>query len=345
MTMSYFLLISSFFLLVIFVSSYKIIIPSKTSSPRIHHYARIHGRNVQKDLLQFHTKSTQLWLNRIFVDEEEVRIGSDGISLATFPATDYRAQHIVKILKLNEGDTLKAGIVNRGINNNCTLLHKDKVGQCIISLGNGVKDIKPTSKSNVDLILAVPRPLRLERLLTVISCMGVNKLFLTGAIKVEADYFGSHLFRRPADMRRCLVEGMSQAAVDCYEPELHIRKKLNSLFSPSSEELSKFFPDDTHVKFICHPYPIEGIPLKRMSEYANDDSLRNKSRIVVAIGPEGGWEEEEVRSFVNRGFRQIALGPRILRTDMAVPVVLGLAHEFADLYLSQNPQRDHQHVI
>ena len=43
---------------------------------------------------------------------------------------------------------------------------------------------------SIDLILAVPRPLRLERILPIISCMGVNKLFLVGANKVEKDYFG-----------------------------------------------------------------------------------------------------------------------------------------------------------
>ena len=43
---------------------------------------------------------------------------------------------------------------------------------------------------DVDLILAVPRPLRLERILPVVSCMGVRRLFLVGAEKVEKDYFG-----------------------------------------------------------------------------------------------------------------------------------------------------------
>ena len=40
--------------------------------------------------------------------------------------------------------------------------------------------------------LAVPRPLRLERILSVISCIGVGNLVLTGASKVQNDYFGSY---------------------------------------------------------------------------------------------------------------------------------------------------------
>jgi hypothetical protein len=60
---------------------------------------------------------------------------------------------------------------------------------------------------------AVPRPLRLERILSVISCIGVGSLVLTGASKVQNDYFGSHLFRRPEEMKICLVEGTVVPAI------------------------------------------------------------------------------------------------------------------------------------
>ena len=43
-----------------------------------------------------------------------------------------------------------------------------------------------------------------------------------------------------------------------------------------------------------------------------------EERVVVAIGPEGGWEEEEVRQFEDKGFKRTQLGSRILRTDIAV---------------------------
>ena len=44
--------------------------------------------------------------------------------------------------------------------------------------------LEGNSRSNVDLILAVPRPLRLERLLPVISMIGVGRLVLIDAEKV-----------------------------------------------------------------------------------------------------------------------------------------------------------------
>jgi RsmE family RNA methyltransferase len=46
-------------------------------------------------------------------------------------------------------------------------------------------------------------------------------------------------------------------------------------------------------------------------------------RLLIAIGPEGGWIEREMATFVARGFTGFTLGPRILRTEAAVPAILG----------------------
>ena len=53
-------------------------------------------------------------------------------------------------------------------------------------------------------------------------------------------------------------------------------------------------------------------------------------KILIAVGPEGGWEDEEVHQLLAKGFSLVSLGPRILRTDMAVSVLLGLAHDWSD---------------
>lgn len=44
----------------------------------------------------------------------------------------------------------------------------------------------------------------------------------------------------------------------------------------------------------------------------------DKRSITIAIGPEGGWLDEEVRLFQHQGFQLVNLGRRILRTDIAV---------------------------
>jgi 16S rRNA (uracil1498-N3)-methyltransferase len=50
--------------------------------------------------------------------------------------------------------------------------------------------------------------------------------------------------------------------------------------------------------------------------------------MLLAVGPEGGWEEpEELDRFHLLGFQQVTLGPRILRSDVAVISLLSLANE------------------
>ncbi len=44
---------------------------------------------------------------------------------------------------------------------------------------------------------------------------------------------------------------------------------------------------------------------------------------VLAIGPEGGWIQAELDSLARAGFRQVDLGPRILRVETALAALVG----------------------
>ncbi|MEZ2316120.1 MAG: RsmE family RNA methyltransferase, partial [Microcoleus sp.] len=46
--------------------------------------------------------------------------------------------------------------------------------------------------------------------------------------------------------------------------------------------------------------------------------------IVIAIGPEGGWTEGEVKRAIEFGFEPVSLGSRILRAVTAPIVALSL---------------------
>ena len=172
---------------------------------------------------------------------------------------------------------------------------------------------------------------------------------------MQADYFGSHLFRRPLELRKGLVEGLSQAATDCHLPQVLVRKNLRKwIESDEFEALYHSNSNETVQKLIAHP-PSETLPLvpvriaslphNNMGELAaaagttqHLASTQCQSKIVIAIGPEGGWEDEEVLLFTSKGFQLCTLGDRILRTDMAVPVVLGLAHDWVNSGKTDNTQ-------
>ena len=57
-------------------------------------------------------------------------------------------------------------------------------------------------------------------------------------------------------------------------------------------------------------------------------------RILLAVGPESGWEEpRELDLFTKKhGFHQVTLGPRVLRSETAVPALLALCNDLLDSF-------------
>ena len=66
---------------------------------------------------------------------------------------------------------------------------EDMIDGITINLGSK-ENIYTTPAPKIDLLLALPRPQKLEKLLPIISCLGVRNIFLVDACKVEKDYFG-----------------------------------------------------------------------------------------------------------------------------------------------------------
>eukprot|EP01039_Chlorochromonas_danica_P004862 gene4862-5330_t len=275
------------------------------------------------------------FLNRILFEPDEVVSEKDVDRLVVrLPPLDPRANHIERVLKLEEGDPIKCGILHRGITD-AGVVSFPAAGEGVqITLGPA-QGLKQPPKPRVSLILALPRPMRLERLIPVITCLGVDQIALVGAKKVEKDYFGSHLLRRPEAMKDLLIEGLSQAAMDCHLPQVVVHKNL---FSFLRDELAGMDREPSRtLRLIAHP-PIPSDAQRSPSTLQSieaheifrrpDERWEGKDRVILAIGPEGGWEAGEVQLFAQHGFIITSLGPRILRTDTAVAVLMGLVNEW-----------------
>lgn len=62
------------------------------------------------------------------------------------------------------------------------------------------------------------------------------------------------------------------------------------------------------------------------------DEFRDIRDITILIGPEGGFSKNEVIAAIEKGFREVSLGPRILRTETASLVAIAiLQYEAGDL--------------
>jgi RsmE family RNA methyltransferase len=277
------------------------------------------------------SSSTAIRLNRILADQVECTFLNGDELMLQIPSDDYRSKHITSILKMKPGEMLRVGVCDLGLNDNGSLQSIcSKTGDIVVNLGRqedlvAAKNPRPI----VDLFLAVPRPLRLERLLPVVSMMGIGRLVLLDASRVEKSYFGSHLFRRPEDFRRGLIEGLSQSEVDCWVPEVLVRRNLHRFIE---EEQHDMYSKQRVARFVAHPtrtkYDGKDTVANRMSSIAPPDG--GLDRVVVTIGPEGGWDHEEIRLMQENGFNPISVGERILRTDVAVPAILAAANEWLD---------------
>jgi len=206
---------------------------------------------------------------------------------------------------------------------------------------NDTRASRDNAKTPVSLLLALPRPLQLQRILPMVSQLGIDQLILTNAKKVPKDYFGSHLFRKPEVLRNCLIEGLAISG-DVQLPNVTVTKRLKIFME---DELDSFFPREDVVRVIAHPqrkkshsdgddsskeggFADDGLvdEVKRMTEISFPDGIPR--RILVAVGPEGGWDEPyEIDMFKENGFQQVTCGTRVLRSDVAVVSLLALAHE------------------
>ena len=75
-----------------------------------------------------------------------------------------------------------------------------------------------------------------------------------------------------------------------------------------TDELDALFP--TSNRIVGHPGGASG------------SSVRREGRLLLAVGPEGGWTDDEVDLLESRGFSRYSLGERILRTDTALVALL-----------------------
>jgi 16S rRNA (uracil1498-N3)-methyltransferase len=78
----------------------------------------------------------------------------------------------------------------------------------------------------------------------------------------------------------------------------------------------------------CLRRPFEGqrvVFLERGNEPPLSADAPRPERLLVLVGPAGGWDHTEVERLVAAGYQPVSLGPRILRSETAAVVAVALA--------------------
>lgn len=209
-----------------------------------------------------------------------------------------RLKHVQDVHRAAAGDELRVGLLGGRIGSGRVLLLTPDVLEMEISL-----DRAPPAPLPLTLILTLPRPKVLRRVLRTASAMGVKRIVLLNARRVEKSYWQSP-YLETAAMNEQLLLGLEQAR-DTLLPELLIRP----LFKPFVEDELPGLVRNT-LALVAHPTALEECP-------------RNTDRpVTLAIGPEGGFIPYEVEKLAGCGLIPIRLGERTLTTEMAVPALL-----------------------
>jgi 16S rRNA (uracil1498-N3)-methyltransferase len=284
-------------------------------------------------------------LNRLLLEPSEVQVEDGDRLVAHLPSSDPRTEHVRSKLKAKSGQRVRAGVLDAGVTNQAQLEWVEPGKEMRLDLGPAADLLKPVEddeRSRLDLLLAMPRPLQFARLLPMISSMGVGRIWLTGAARVERSYFSSHLLKagNEAALRKALVQGLEQSG-ETAVPEFLVRKELKWLLS--CDEFAQYTNSASSpvVKLACHPERlaadggIDGADLAATPQLRikrlDDIQIPEGARVLLAVGPERGWEEpEELELLASHGFQMVTLGPRTLRSDVAVISLLAVAQQRID---------------
>jgi 16S rRNA (uracil1498-N3)-methyltransferase len=209
-----------------------------------------------------------------------------------------RFRHVTEIHRASLGDELNVGLsgglMGRGV---------------VVGLRDGVLEMdvdvfrEPPVPLPVTLILALPRPKVLRRVLSSMTSMGVKKIVLINSWRVEKSFWQSPLLEEDK-LNRQLVLGLEQAR-DTIMPEVLIR----SLFKPFVEDEMPQLVKGT-VPIVAHPHAAKECP------------RQVKGQVTLAVGPEGGFIEYEIEKFMECGFFAVSLGKRIFTVETALPSIL-----------------------
>ena len=241
-------------------------------------------------------------MNLILLKEDERdRLDSRRVTLS-----DARAAHLLNVLKVAPGQVVRVGLLDGpfGLGTVESAGDGPVTMHCVFEAGT-------PPRPRVDLLLALPRPKVLRRLWAQLAALGVGQIILTNAERVERQYFDTHVVTEEC-YRPLLIEGLQQAR-DTRLPIVSIHRQFKILVE---DQLDALFSDG--LRLLADPSGTSSLG-SAIAEHADQ-------RVLLAIGPEGGWNAFELALLESHGFRLVGLGPRTLRVDTACTALLAIAH-------------------
>jgi RsmE family RNA methyltransferase len=201
-------------------------------------------------------------------------------------------------LQLKAGDTLKVGV--RDGQRYLTEVQSITAQQIML---RPIQAENVPNKVPVHLILALPRPKVLRRMIMDAVTLGVERISLIHSYRVDKSYWQSPFLQQLDDY---VTLGLEQAG-DTIVPEIQLYKR----FKPFVEDVLPTLITEQRPAYVAHPYAEQSMP----------HAIAHGCNLIV--GPEGGFIPYEIDLLKKNGCQAMSLGNRILRTETAVSNILG----------------------
>ncbi len=210
-----------------------------------------------------------------------------------------QSAHVRTVLNLDEGEQCRAGLLNGGIGMATIKAIKNNEITVFFKANSKVVAAPPLS-----LLMALPRPKMLKRILIDATSLGIKRIVLINSWKVDKSYWQTPNLK--ADLlREKMILGLEQARDTCL-PELTLAPRFKPFVEDSLDEWA-----GSGQRLLAHPGDYPTLPCDLAEP------------VTLAVGPEGGWTHYEVDMLQRHGFACHSFGARILRVETALPALVG----------------------
>jgi len=204
---------------------------------------------------------------------------------------EFESKHILHTLKKKKGDEIR-------ITDGCGALYHAKIIETAKRIRLEYQNYEKFEKAFPEVTLAVGfiRPNRLDILIEKCTELGVNRFILFRS--QYANYVSFNLSRFSKILRQAIKQSLQY-----YLPEIVVIEKFDEFINKSvtfDARIVADSPDDPNLIAAFN---------------GNKDS--NYKSILLAIGPEGGFSEDELGKFKKSNFKNVSLGKTRLRTETA----------------------------
>lgn len=224
---------------------------------------------------------------------------ADEVSANQAALTGAHADHLIRVLRVRAGqefDIVAGSAVRRG------RVIRVTEGRVEFELG---EELPALSAANIVLLLAILKFDRMEWAIEKCTELGVKKIVPVIARRTDA-HLAAASAKRTDRWRRIALQSSEQSRRSS-PPEIAEVIKLRE---------SLRLPGDVRIV---------------LSESEQQTQLRDlfgnvqSGEILLAIGPEGGWSEDELKMFKQQGWTSASLGPTILRAETAAIAATAIA--------------------